>query len=134
MSASRSSFVRKVLIADAAISGATGLLMFVGSGFLEALLGVPAMLLRYAGFSLLPFALVVTWVASREQLPRGAVWAVIAANALWAIDSIVLLFTGWVAPTMLGYAFIVFQAVVVAAFAELQYVALQRSLPRAASL
>jgi hypothetical protein len=46
---------------------------------------------------------------------------VIVANALWAADSIVLLLSGWVAPTALGYGFVIAQAVVVAVFAEIQY-------------
>jgi hypothetical protein len=130
MSAHRSSsFVRRVLVADAIISGVTGIIMMAGSTMLESLLGVPATLLRYAGASLLPFAAAVAWLARRESLPNSAVWTVIAVNALWAIDSIVLLFTGWIAPTMLGYAFIVFQAIVVAGLAELQYVGLRRSNP-----
>jgi hypothetical protein len=122
-----SSFLRRVLLADAAISGATGLLMTFGSGLFENLLEVPAALLHYAGLSLLPFAALVVYIGTRENLTRPAVWAVIVLNALWAADSILLLVSGWVAPTGLGYAFIVAQAVVVAIFAELQYVGLRRS-------
>jgi hypothetical protein len=128
MSAYRSSFVRRILVADAAISGATGLLMLAGSGLLEGLLGVPAALLRYAGATLLPFAFAVAWLARRDDVSAAGVWAVIAANALWAVDSVALLFTGWVAPTPLGYGFIIFQAVVVAAFAELQFVGLRKKV------
>jgi hypothetical protein len=128
MSAHRSSFVRRILVADAILSGATGVIMLAGSGVLEGLLGVPATLLRYAGASLLPFAMVVTWLARRDDVSTAGVWAVIAANALWALDSVVLLFTGWVAPTALGYTFIVFQAALVALFAELQYVGLRRAV------
>ena len=127
MSAHRSSFVRRILTADAIISGTSGVIMLAGSGLLETLLGVPSALLRYAGASLLPFAIVVTWLARRDDLSTGGVWAVIIANALWALDSLVLLVTGWVAPTALGYTFIVFQAAVVALFAELQYVGLRRN-------
>jgi hypothetical protein len=127
MSAHRSSFVRRILTADAIISGTSGVIMLAGSGFLEELLGVPATLLRYAGASLLPFAVLVTWLARRDDVSIAGVWAVIAANALWALDSVVLLLTGWVAPTALGYAFIVFQAAVVALFAELQYVGIRRN-------
>src|ERR671915_386249 len=91
MSAHRSSFVRRILAADAIISGACCVIMLAGSGFLEGVLGVPSTLLRYAG------------------------------------DSVLLLLTGWVAPTALGYTFIVFQAAVVALFAELQYVGLRKA-------
>jgi hypothetical protein len=127
MSAQRSSFVRRILVADAVISGATGLLMVAASPWLEGPLGVPSALLRYAGASLLPFALVVTWLARRDQVSATGVWAVIAANTMWAFDSVALLFTGWIEPTAIGYAFIVFQAIVVAAIAELQYVGLRRA-------
>ncbi|MGE0726318.1 MAG: hypothetical protein AB7O45_18235, partial [Alphaproteobacteria bacterium] len=91
------------------------------------LLGLPAALLRGAGIVLLPFAALVAWLGTRREVARGAVWAVVVVNALWAIDSIVLLLTGWVAPTGLGIAFVVFQAVVVAGFAELQWMGLRRS-------
>jgi hypothetical protein len=120
-------FVRRMLVADAAITGATGVLMLAGAPLLHPWLGVPAPLLRYAGASLLPFAAAVAYLSSRESLPRAGVWAVILANALWSIDSVALLFTGWIAPTALGYAFVLFQAVVVCAFAELQYVGLRRT-------
>ena len=49
-----SPLLRKVLFADAAISGATGLLMVAGAHFLGALVEVPTPLLNYAGLSLLP--------------------------------------------------------------------------------
>ena len=41
--------------------------------------------------------------------------------------SIGLLVSGWVAPTALGYAFVIAQAIVVGVFAELQFVGLRRS-------
>ena len=122
-----SPFLRRVLLADAATSGASGLLMTTASGPLADWLGVPAPLLRYAGLSLFPFAALVAYLATREAPPRRAVWAVIVLNALWAADSILLLVGGWVGPTALGYAFIIAQALVVAAFAEAQYVGLRRS-------
>jgi hypothetical protein len=123
-----SSFLRRALLADAAISGATGALMVAGAGLVDDLLGLHAMLLRYAGLSLFPFAAVVFWLAARETPPHAGVVAVIAANVLWAAGSILLLFTGWIAPTTLGVAFIVAQALVVAVFAELQVVGLRRPL------
>jgi hypothetical protein len=53
---------------------------------------------------------------------------VIVANAIWAVDSIILLLSGWLTPNALGYAFIIFQALVVAAFAEIQYIGMRRSM------
>jgi hypothetical protein len=76
---------------------------------------------------LLPFALLLAFLSTRARLPRAAVWAVIVANAIWAIDSIVLLFTGWVQPSLLGYLFVAGQAAFVAVIAELEYIGLRRS-------
>jgi hypothetical protein len=123
-----SPFLRRALLADALISGATGLLMLIGANVLASLLGLPEALLRYAGLVLLPYAALVAYVATREQLRRWAVWAVIVANAIWAVDSIILLLSGWLTPNALGYAFIIFQALIVAAFAEIQYFGLRRSM------
>lgn len=122
-----SSLLRQVLSIDAVVSGATGLAMCLLAAPLEALLGVPATLLRYAGIALLPFVAVVAYLATRDSVARSTVQAVIGCNAVWAIGSVLLLFTGWVEPTLLGYVFIVGQALIVAAFAELQYMGLQRT-------
>ena len=123
-----SPFLRRALLADALISGATGLLMLIGANVLASLLGLPEALLRYAGLVLLPYGALVAYVATREQLRRWAVWTVIVANAIWAVDSIILLLSGWLTPNALGYAFIIFQALVVAAFAEIQYIGMRRSM------
>lgn len=120
-----SPFLRRVLLADAVMSGAAGLLMLLGAGLLPEMLDLPAALLRTAGLILLPYAAFVVYVANRSQRPM--VWAVILINALWTIDSVVLLLSGWVTPNALGYAFVLAQAVAVAVFAELEYVGLHRS-------
>ena len=88
--------------------------------------------MREAGLILVPFVGFVVWVGTREVVARGAVWTIIAANALWVAASIGLLVGGWVAPTALGYAFVIAQAAVVALFAELQYAGLKRPQPMAA--
>ena len=70
-----SSFLRRVLLADAATSCASGLLMALAAAPLENMLGVPASLLRYAGLSLLPFAALVAYLATRPNISWPAVWA-----------------------------------------------------------
>ena len=122
-----STFLRRVLFADAATCIATGLLMMFGSGFLEQFLGLPTTLLRYAGIILMPFAAFLVYLATREQLSQFVVWTVIVLNALWTVDSFLLLLTGWVAPTELGYIFVAAQAFGVAVFAGLEYFGLKKS-------
>ena len=117
--------LRRVLLADAIVSGATGIAMMLGAEMLSSLFGVPAALLRWGGVSLIPFAAFVAAVAMRDAISAAAVRVVIVANLLWAADSVLLLFTGWVDPTVLGYAFIIGQAVLVAALAEVQHIGLR---------
>ena len=120
-------FLRRVLVADAVISGTTGLLLLFGADAVGRMLNVPAELLRSAGVSLVPFTAFVIWLATRERLPRIPVWTVIALNLVWVIASIALLFVDRINPNALGIAFIVVQAIAVAGFAEMQYVGLRRA-------
>ncbi len=126
-----STFLRRALLLDAAASGATALLAIAAAGLLEGLLGLPAALLRWAGLVLLPYVAFVVYAGTREEISRSTVWAVIVANVLWAIASALLLVSGWVAPTALGYAFVIGQALVVALLGELQYMGLRRPMAAA---
>lgn len=127
MSVSVPTFLRRVLALDAVLSAVMGVVMVLAVAPLSSLLGLPASLLTWAGLSLLPFAAFVGWLASRELPPRAGVWAVVACNALWALDSLVLLAAGGLEPTLLGKVFVVFQALVVALLAELQFFGLRRA-------
>jgi hypothetical protein len=124
--------LRRVLLLDAAVSGATGLLMLASAGLLGRLLGVPDELLRWAGASLVPFAAFVAFVATRQHIAARTVHAVMALNAAWVLASVAVLLTGAVAPNGLGVGFILFQAAVVAAFVEMQYLGLRRTREAAA--
>jgi hypothetical protein len=122
-----SSFLRRVLLVDAASCAGMGLGMIAFNDLLARILQLPAQLLSEAAIVLLPFAAFLAFVASRPTPARFAVWAIIVLNVIWVVDSIVLLFTGWVAPNALGYAFVIAQAVVVAVLADLEYVGLKKS-------
>ena len=122
-----SPLLRRALQLDALVSGAAGLLMTLGAGPLSALLALPAVLLTGAGLSMLPWCAVLLWLARRDTLDRRAVWAVIAVNAVWVVDSVLLLAGGWAQPTLLGQAFVIAQALAVVLFAELQFLGLKRS-------
>ena len=122
-----SPLLRQSLLADASTSAAFGLLTLIGAGPLGHLLGLPDMLLRASGAVLLPYAGFLAYLGLREQVNRMAVWAVVIGNGLWAADSLLLLASGWVAPTPAGYAFVIAQALAVLMYAEFQYVGLRRS-------
>ena len=123
----RNTFLRYALLADAVASGATGLLLIAGADLLTGLLGLPVAMMREAGLLLVPYVALVAFVGTREAISRPAVQAIIALNLLWVVGSMGLLMGGWVAPTALGTAFVIAQAVAVGVFAELQFIGLRRT-------
>jgi hypothetical protein len=120
------SLLRRSLLVDGIVSGTTGVLLAVAAGPVADQLGLPELLLRLSGVSFLPYAAALFYLATRPTVPRGAAWAVIGLNLLWAVASIALLLTGWVDPTTLGVVFTIGQALIVAGFADVQYLALRR--------
>ena len=122
-----SPLLRLTLKIDALTGGAMGLLMALAAQPLGELFDLPFVLLMVAGIVLLPLALVLYWMSNQPALSRTGVWAVIALNGLWVVESVALLVTGYVQPTTLGYAFVIGQALVVLLFAELEFFGLRRS-------
>lgn len=122
-----SRFLRNALALDAAACAATGLLLSLGAGALAGPLGFPAGFLRGAGLVLLPCAALLGFFASRAQLPRLAVHAVIGVNILWVADSVLILVAGRFQPSGLGIAFVLAQAAAVAVVTELEVIGLKKS-------
>jgi hypothetical protein len=132
MSVTPSPLLRNALLIDAAASGAMGVLCAIGASALFGLLGLPQAFLTATGIVCLAWAAVTAFVGTRAQVKAALVWAIIALNGVWVIESAALLIGGWLQPTALGMAFIIAQAIAVAAFAEMQFIGLRRS-GRAAS-
>jgi len=110
---------------DAGTCIATGGLLALVANSLAPVLGLPAVLLEYAGISLFPIAAFMLWVATRSPIPAGGAWLVIIGNLVWVVGSAVVLFAS--SPTLLGYAFVIAQALVVAALAEFEFLGLRRA-------
>ena len=123
----RSSFLRRVVLVDAATCVAMGLLLSLAANMLAPLLELPVLLLEYAGLSLLPIAAFIAWVATRSNLSRLGVWVVIAGNAAWVAGSALLLVSGWVSPNLLGSGFVAAQAATVVVLSGLEYVGLSKA-------
>jgi hypothetical protein len=122
----RSLFLRRVLIVDAATSAACGLLLLIDTQLFADLFGLPAALLRETGIIFLPFAALVAVLATRETISLTGVWIVIAGNIAFVLASISLLMGAFVSPTLLGKAFVIAQAVIVAIIAEAEYLGLRK--------
>jgi hypothetical protein len=121
------SYLKKALLADAAISGAAAVAMMAGSAFLPPLLGLPAELLLWAGVAMIPFVAGLALVIRQNQVAAGVIVAIIAINIAWVLASLVVAFGPAFAPTLLGKVFVVAQAATVALFAELQIIGLRRA-------
>ena len=121
-----------LLVLDAVLSAVTGMAMLVAADLVEPLLNVPAAVMRSAGVLLLPFAGMVYFFSRPAQLTRSRVFVVIALNLAWVAASVLVLVIGWIQPTTVGVVFVLFQAVVVVALAELQFAGLRRSFAAAA--
>ena len=133
MTVTMTPFLRNILAADAAISGAAAILMLVGAPYLSPLLGLPAGLLFWAGVVLVPFVALLLATLRRQSVPRLIMIDIIAVNALWVAVSFGLLFSGLVSPNALGIAFVAAQALAVAVLAELQFVGMRRAAKAAAA-
>jgi hypothetical protein len=119
----REAVLRLVLKADAVVTGVNGVAYLAAAEPLEDLLGVSANLLRPLGAFLVLFAAAVWFVATRRAVPRAAVLAIAAANAVWAIGSLAFAAAGASSPSTVGTVWVLLQALVVGGFAALQALA-----------
>jgi hypothetical protein len=116
-----------VLKLDAVTTGANGIAYVALADTIHSSLGVSGGALRAIGAVLVAYGVAVWLLASRPAINRTGVRVVIAANAIWAIDSAIVLIAGWLDPEALGAAWIALQAVIVAGYAAMQAVALRRA-------
>lgn len=120
-------FLRRILWLDAATGVATGTLQLLLPGFLAGLLGLPEVLLVASGWLLFVYVAGISFIATRPLLHTELIWTLIAANLLWVLGCLALLFGGLVTPTLLGQVFIAVQALAVGLLAELQWFGLRKS-------
>jgi hypothetical protein len=119
--------LRFALTLDGVATGANGVIYLAGAPLLDGWLGLPTEMLMAVGAFLIAYAALVLRLATRAAMPRVAVVAVIAANVLWALDSLIALALDWFTPTTVGQVLIAVQAMLVAGLAALQYVGLKQA-------
>jgi hypothetical protein len=122
-----STFLRRALVADAVFSGVAALGFTFGAGPFAALFNMPEVFLREVGLFLIAYAAFVGWLGTRQAVLKPLVMVPIVGNAAWTLGSIALLFSGAVAPNVLGMVMVVAQAIATGVFAELQYIGLRKS-------
>ena len=119
--------LRFALKLDAAVTAANGLAYLAAFWLLDGWLGLPAALLAGAGVFLLAFAVFVGRLATRPEMARAAVLGVIAVNAVWVADSVLMLAVDGFSPTLAGQVAVAVQAAGVAGLAALQAAGLRRA-------
>lgn len=119
--------IRFALVADAVATVATGALLALGGSLLAGLTGLPGAATMPLGLFLIAFAAFVAWVGLRQQTPQGAAMLIVIVNAAWVVGSLIVLLAGTFPLTLLGVAFVIAQALAVAALAALQWMGLGRT-------
>ena len=125
--------LRFALKADAVVTGANAAVYLAGAPLLADWLGLPTGVLLAVGAFLAVYAALVYRLATRPAMPAAAVTAVIAANVMWAADSVLALALDWFSPTLTGQILIAVQAAGVAAFAVVQRAAAVRAFSSASA-
>jgi hypothetical protein len=118
------SMLRRFLALDAVVTGANALAYLALPGPLGRFLGVGSTLLLALGAFLAAYAAGVGLLAARRQPPALGVRAVVEANLAWTAVSLLALAL-WLSPSTAGAVWTVLQALTVAGFAALQYIALR---------
>ena len=94
--------LERILLLDAVVTGVTGTALTFGASFLV-------------------FAALIGRVVTRKRIAPASVRLITGYNALWTVVSLLFLILSGLEPTLLGYAFVLFQAAVVALFAIGQF-------------
>jgi len=119
--------IHTVLYANASFCFASAVLIVLLPGMLaEYVINLPALVFRLLGAGLLLFALDVFLTARKEAPSRGKVLYIFAADLSWVVLTPVVLLTLQERITSLGNLLLVDIALIVAAFAAFEWLALKR--------
>jgi hypothetical protein len=122
-----SNFLRNALLVDATLGLISGFLLAFGANSLQTVLGLPYSILFYSGLSFFPFAALLFYAATRKTISKTIIWIIIGLNFLWGIDSFLILISGYIEPTNIGFIFVIAQSIGVLAFGILEFIGLRNS-------
>jgi len=119
--------LRQALLADAAVSGLTGLALAGGAPLAALVFGLSTALVAGVGAFFIIYGAALGLLVWRPTVSLAAARTVVGGNALWVVASLAFLLVGPSSLTMLGKGFVVMQAAAVAVLAELQWAGLRRA-------
>lgn len=125
-------FLKLVLTADALSCLGMGAVLMAAAAPLAELFGLTGGFTFGAGMALLPVGLFILIVARRETVAPVFVYTIIAGNALWVAESLVVAAN---APriTIIGTAYVLVQAAAVAVLTALETMGVARAQRASAS-
>ncbi|MFJ2015091.1 hypothetical protein ACIQJ8_31885 [Streptomyces globisporus] len=118
-------FARLALKLDGVATGLNGIAYLALATVLDSFFGVPTAV-QYPVGAFLLYAVGVLVIGTRKEISRTGLMAVIVANLLWVVLSLVVVVSGVLSPTGVGAVWIVLQGLTVGGFAMLQCIGLKR--------
>jgi hypothetical protein len=113
---------RRILQLNAAATAACAVGMLAGRGILPSLFGLDSsLLLDSIAVALLAYAGALAFAAERGQVSRATMMFFTVADAVWVVGSAVVLVAFWTELAALARVLVIAVAVVVEAFALLQF-------------
>lgn len=116
-----STLLRRALLADACVSGATAALQLLAGASFAAATGLPLALLTGTGVFMVVYAALLLRTATRGRVWAWWLWVIVVGNVAWAVGSVELLAGDALRPTSVGEAFLILQAVATLTFATLEF-------------
>ncbi len=121
-----SQLLRRSLQADGAVVGLSGIVLMVGAGPIASFLGVNVpLVLIVMGVIFVLYGAAVLWAVTRQAMARQVGYAVASLNTIWVLVSVAILLTDWIPLSTQGQWVVTIVAVIVAAFAAVQFYALR---------
>jgi hypothetical protein len=120
-----STFLKRVLVFDAASCFSMGLLLTLDTGALAPMFGIDRQIVGGAGLALIPIGLFILWLGTRQAAAPTFVYLVIAGNIAWTVESFVLIANAD-GITALGIGFVSIQATAVAGLSLLEWIGVRR--------
>ena len=125
---STSHLLRRTLQANGIFSSLSGVILIAGASPITAFLGLKMpIVLIVVGIVTLLYAVSLFLTAARPSIDHRSGMMYALLDSAWVIASLVILVTGWVPLTTEGKWAVGLVAVIVAIFAELEYLGSRRS-------
>ena len=121
-----STFLQRVLLADALTSILVAALQLALTRPLANLLGLSQELLFEPGVFLAGYALLLAWLARGKPVPALLLWILVIGNAGWALGC--ALVAAMEGPNVLGLAYLAIQALTVLVFAGRELAGIRSSV------